>query len=168
MNKQLKHCLEKSIQKEFVSVCHNYDTRETIYTIPYNATLASRSVKLALIRATGLDYDDTFDANNPHDIDKMAWYLIADDNPTFALTSSHFINKQGVLMTHYMLDFNGEILYQKSCASDKLVRKNPILQLMRKCSDKLIAQERAAQEHKMEKMFISTNMFIPSAQHGRM
>lgn len=168
MNKHLKNCLERTIQKEFVSVYHDYDSQETIYSIPYNATLAPRSVKLALIRATGLDYDDDFDENDPGDIDKMAWYLIAEETPCFSLSAGHFINTRGVLMTNYRLDFDGEVLFQKTYASDTLSKKNPILQLMRRCSDKIITQERTAQEHKMEKMFISTNMFMMNARPGKM
>ena len=51
MNKHLEHCLTRTIQKEFVSVFHDYDSLETIYSVPYNASLAPRSVKLILIRA---------------------------------------------------------------------------------------------------------------------
>lgn len=168
MNKNLKRCLERTIKQEFVSVYHDYDNQETRYSVPYNALLTPRSVKLTLIRALGLDYDDDFDADDPNDIDKMAWYLIADEMPVFELASGHTINKHGVLMTNYRLDFDGEVLFQKSYTSENISRKNPMLQLIRKCSDKIITQEHAAQEHKMEKMFISSNMFTLNAQPGRM
>ena len=167
MNKNLKRCLEQSINREFVSVYHDYDMRETIYSIPYNASLAPRSVKLILIRAMGLDADEDFDYEDPRDIDSAAMRLIDGTTPAFVLASSHFINKNGTLMTHYTLDFDGEVLFERAYNSEKLNKKNPILHLMRKCSDKVISQERAAQEHKMEKMFISTNMFTSYAQHGR-
>ena len=167
MNKHLQHCLERTIQKEFVSVYHNYDTMETIYSIPYNASLAPRSVRLMLIRALGLDYDDDFDADDPHEIDKLSWYLIADETPYFKITQSSFINKRGKMMTNYILDFDDEVLFEKSYAADNLSKKNQMLQLMRKCSDKIIDQERVAQEHKMGKMFVSTNLFMSHVQPGR-
>ena len=94
--------------------------------------------------------------------------MIADETPFFELSSRHLINKRGVLMTNYRLDFDGEVLFEKSYASENLSRKNPMLQLMRKCSDKIISQERIAQEHQMEKMFISSNIFTQNAQHDRM
>ena len=168
MNKHLQHCVERTIKKEFVSVYHDYDNRETIYNVPYNAALTPRSVRLILIRAMGLDYSDEFDESDPHDIDKMSWYLVADETPMFSLVQGHTINKRGVLMTNYRLDFNGEVLFQKSYPSESLSRKNTMLQLIRKCSDKIIDQERTAQQYKMEKMFVSTNMFTEYAQHGKM
>ena len=168
MNKHLEHCLTRTIQKEFVSVFHDYDSLETIYSVPYNASLAPRSVKLILIRAMGFDYDDDFDEKNPDDIDKMAYYLTADETPIFSITAGHFINSRGILMTNYRLDFDGQVLSEKSYTSDNLSRKNSFLQLIHKCSDKIIAQERAAQEHKMEKLFISTNMFMRNVQRGKM
>lgn len=167
MNKHLKHCLERTINKEFVSVRHDYDNNETIYYFPYNASLTPQSVKLKLIQVMGLDYDEDFDEKDADDIEKMSWFLIADDTPEFALTTSHYINKRGIVMTHYTLDFEGEILYQKSYPSDQINRKNPMLQLIRKCSNKLVTQEQIAQEHKMEKMFISTNMFNLHVQRGK-
>ena len=167
MNKHLKHCLERTINKEFVSVRHDYDNHETTYSVPYNASLAPQSVKLKLIHAMGLDYDEAFDDKDAEDIEKMSWYLIADDTPEFGLTASHFINKRGIIMTHYILDFDGEILYEKSYPSDQLNKKNPMLQLIRKCSNKIVAQEQLAQEHKMEKMFISMNMFNLRAPRGK-
>ena len=168
MNKHLKNCLERTIQKEFVSVYHNYDTQETVYSVPYNAALTPRSVKVTLIRATGLDYDDDFDETDPDDIDKMSWYLIADETPIFSLSQSHNINKHGVLMTNYRIDFDGEVLSEKSYATENLSTRNPYIQLMRRFSDKIITQEHAAQELKMEKMFISTNMFKMNVQPGKM
>lgn len=169
MNKLLIAFLEKSIQSEYISVYHDYDTQETVYFIPYNATLATRDVKLKLVQLMGLDWDDGFDEKNPADIDKAADYLIgSDETPLFTLTSSHFIEKNGILMTDFILDFEEDVIYKKSYQTDKLSKKNMFVKLMKKCSDKIIDQEKAAQEHKMEKMFISTNMFTLSAQHGRM
>ena len=168
MNKHLKNFLEATIQKEFVSVVHDYDTMETTYSFPYNASLAKRPIKLQLIRAIGLDYDEDFDATDPDDIDRMARYMLANETPIFSLSSKHLITKKGLLMTHYTLDFDGEILFEKSYPSDTLTNANPMLQLMRKCSAKIIEQERIAQEYKMEKMFVSTNMFTQYARHGRM
>lgn len=168
MNKHLKNCLERTIQKEFVSVYHNYDTQETVYSVPYNAALTPRSVRSILIRAVGLDYDDDFDETDPYDIDKMSWYLIADETPIFSLSQSHNINKQGVLMTNYRIDFDGEVLSEKSYATENLSTRNPYIQLMRRFSDKIITQEHAAQELKMEKIFISTNMFKMNVQPGKM
>ena len=167
MDKQLKKCLEKTIQTEFVSVYHDYNAQETIYVIPYNASLTPRSVKLSLIRAVGFDYSDKFDAKNPNDIDEMASNFIVGITPEFSLTSSHFVNHNGVLMTKFVLDFAEEILFEKSYESNKMNNKNPILQLIRQCSNKIIAQEYAAQKHKMEKMFISLNMFTQNVRHGR-
>ncbi len=168
MNKPLKNYLQRIIKNEYVSVYHDYDGQKTTYSIPYNASLAPRSVRLTLIRALGLDYDDDFDENNPQDIDKMSYNLIADETPLFSLTSDHYINNRGTLMTHYILDFDGQVLTEKSYKSDKLSGKNPLIQLMRKCSDKIIAQEQAAQKYKMEKMFVSTNIFTQNVQHDRM
>ena len=167
-DKNLIRCLEKTIDTEFVSVYHNYDTMETVYTIPYNASLASRRVKLTLIRAMGLDWDNNFDENNPYDIDKTSWYLLSEGNPTFSIITSHHINKQGVITTDVLLDFEGEVLMERSYPSDKVPRKCFLLRLMRKCSEKVIAQERAAQAKRMEKMFMSMNMFNLHGQHGRM
>ena len=167
-DKNLKRCLEKTIDAEFVSVYHNYDTMETVYAIPYNASLASRRVKLTLIRAMGLDWDDNFDENNPYDIDKTSWYLLSNGTPTFSITTSHHINKQGVITTDVLLSFEDEVLMERSYPSDKVPKKCFLLQLMRKCSEKVIAQERAAQAKRMEKMFMSMNMFNLHGQHGRM
>lgn len=167
MNKNLKRCLEHTIKKEFVSVYHNYDTQETIYSIPYNASLATQSVKLILVRAMALDYDDDFDDKDSNDIETAARNLLNDGTPVFSLTESHFISKRNQLMTHYLLDFDGEALVEKSYPTDKLSKKNPLLQLMRKCSEKIVAQEVAAQAQKMEKMFISMNLFNECAQHDR-
>lgn len=168
MDKQLKKCLEKTIQAEFVSVYHDYNAQETAYLIPYNASLTPRSVKLSLIRATGFDYSDEFDPQNPDDIDEMALNFVDGITPEFSLTSTHFINENGELMTNFVLDFANEILFEQSYATNKLNYKNPILQLMRQCSNKIIAQEYAAQKQKMEKMFISFNMFTQNVRHGRM
>lgn len=167
MNNQLKNCLEETIKNEFVSVYHNYDNLETIYYIPYNASLTPRPIKRTLIRAMGLDYSEDFDEQNPNDIDKMACYLISDEMPMFTLSARHSINKRGDLMTNYRLDFNDELLFEKSYNSNKLSPRNPMVQIISKCSDKIIAQERFAQEHKMEKFFISMNMFMPNVQHDK-
>ena len=86
MNKSLKRCLEHTIKKEFVSVYHNYDTQETIYSIPYNASLATQSVKLTLVRAMALDYDEDFDDKNQKDIEIAAKNLLNDGTPVFSLT----------------------------------------------------------------------------------
>ena len=168
MNKYLMKFLEQSIQKEFVSVVHNYDTLETIYSIPYNASLAKRPVKLQLIRALGLDYEDDFDDTDPDDIDRVAWYMLAEGTPVISISSKHIISRKGVMMTHYTLDFDGEVLFEKSYPSDKLTNTNLMLQLIRHCSAKIVEQEHVAQQYKMEKMFISTNMFMQHAKRGKM
>jgi len=167
MNKHLKRCLERTIKQEFVSVYHDYDTQETTYSVPYNAALTPRSVRLMLIRAMGLDYGEDFDDKDPNDIDKMSSFLIDEWTPLFSLTSKHTINKNGVLLTNYRIDFDGEVLFEKAYASNNLANKNPMIQLMHRCSEKIIDQERIAQEQKMEKMFISTNLFKWNAQHDR-
>lgn len=163
MNKNLISYLKKLIDTEFVSVYHNYDTLETVYSIPYNASLASDKVKLILIRALGLDWDDNFNPDNPDDIAKMSWFMLSDGVPVFALTSTHLIDKHGNLKTHFILDFEDEILFEKSYKTQRLTDKNPMVKLMHKISTKVIAQEHEAQKLKMEKMFISTNMFLPQS-----
>ena len=167
MNKYLKRCLEESIKRGFVSVYHDYDKLETVYSIPYDATITPNPVKEMLVKVMGLVDDEDIDEQDSKEINETAMFLIREMMPEFSISSRHIINKHNVLMTQYTLDFDGMILYEKAYPSDKLGHRNPMLNLMRQCSNKVVSQERFAQKHKMEKMFISMNMFTLCEQHGR-
>lgn len=160
MKKYLETYLRKVIRQEYVSVHHDYDTAETTYIIPYNASLASPKIKLLLLQSAGIIEDDeTIDDYTTSEIEETSKNLIDITTPEFEISTSHYINNRGVLMTHYILDFDGDVLFQKSYPSNKLSTKNQMLRLIKLCSNKIIDQERAAQKFKMEKMLISTNMF---------
>lgn len=166
MNKHLIHCLKRTIKQEFVSVYHNYDEQKTVYTIPYNALLTPRNVKLQLLRVMGMvDDDKELDAS---EIDSLSHEMASGDlSPEFELEYGQIMNKRGTLMVRYILDFDGAILFEKSYPSNKVYPKNPILKLIRLCSNKIIEQERTAQKYKMEKILLSSNLFNLNAQHGR-
>ena len=166
ISKYLKKCLERTIETEYVSVFHDYDLMETIYTIPYNATLAPTPVKMALVRAT-MD-DEDFDESDNEEVNDIATAFATNPMPLFSITIGYHINSSGVLMADYTLDFEGEVLFMKSYEFNKQDNKNPVLSLVRKCSNKIVAQERAAQKHKMQKMFVSMNMFKLNEQPGKM
>ena len=166
MNKELQRYLEKIIRSEHVSVHHDYDAMESNYTIPYNAALASDNIKLMLLRADGiLDEDEELDEYES--IDFLAESLTELLTPEFGLSTSHYINNRNKIMTKYTLDFDGTILHQKTYPSEAINTRSPLFRLIKMCSDKIIAQEHIAQKHKMEKTFISMNMFKLYAQHGK-
>lgn len=165
MDEELLSCLAKTIKDEYVSVLHDYNTEETNYLIPYNATHASLSVKLKLVQLLELDWDANFDASDPYDIERAAWHLaVADQTPLFSLGFSHYIDENGTLMTHFILDFEEEVLFAESYPTDQLSPKNTLVSLMRLCSKKIVKQEKMARKYNMQKMFISTNAFLVNAQ----
>ena len=166
MNRELQRYLEQLIRTEYVSVVHDYDQMETSYTIPYNATSAPRKIKIMLLRADGI-IDDEDEIDGDDDIDALGENLFDFMTPEFVLSTTHYINNRNKLVTQYTLDFDGTILYQKSYPSDTINARSPIFRLMKMCSDKVITQERVAQKYKMEKMFLSMNMFKLNAQRGR-
>lgn len=166
MNRELQRYLEQIIKSEYVSVHHDCDQMETNYTIPYNAALAPQKIKIMLMQADGI-LDNSEDLDDDDDINLLAENLTDFMTPEFMLSTKHYINHKNKLMTEYSLDFDGTILHQKTYPSEAINTRSPIFRLMKMCSDKVISQERTAQKYKMEKMFVSMNMFKLYAQHGK-